>query len=150
MSSAGDARLVPVTRGVAGTGERWTMLSVADGDALFTRLDVLDADGQEIGGGGFGGPALYPGMLVNTYVCHPGSGRLQIAGRADPSVAAVRLELRVSDPIEVSPAGDPSVFGVRFFAAFALRDDDLVAIQACDAAGNWTSVPAPFRPDSFD
>lgn len=127
---------VPVAHGVTATGEAWTIIAWRRGTETFTFLEVIDAEGHDVGGGGFGGPLLDPGMPINTFAHRPGTGGTQLVGRADPSIVRVRLDLSSGEPIELTPTGDPDLFGVRFFAALIPDGIEIVAMFLYDETGD--------------
>jgi len=140
---------VEVMAGTADPGLRWAVFVSGDEHELFTMLHVYSGD-KLVAGSGFGGPALYPGSLINEY-----RGRTEdlpwfVMARTVPVVDRVvattdkgrEIALTLSPPIEQ--------FGLRFAVAPLPAGERPGSIRierdgvVLESAQQWVGPPPPF------
>jgi hypothetical protein len=129
--------LAAIADGTSGLGDRWIIRAGGTAENFFTVLDVTLADGRR-GGGGCGGPVLMPGEATClSYGTSFDDGPMHVVGRADPVVDRLRLDLINHDEayLDLVPMGDPTVHGVRFFAALLSRSVRPRGLTAFGVAG---------------
>ena len=72
------------------TGQRWVLRAGGTRGDFYTFLETIHPDGHR-DSGGMGGPPLYAGFLMNTYVGGDERGMCRVLVRADPQVARVHV-----------------------------------------------------------
>jgi hypothetical protein len=126
--------LAIIARGEGPTGARWVVTAGGTAADYATFLKTIYADGCS-DEGGFAGPALYPGMLLNKYVGVGLRSLRRIVARADPRICKLRVELAEAAPIDLLPvATDPDV-GLVFFAALLPSTVTVVGLVGLDIDG---------------
>ncbi len=111
--------LVTAAAGRSAGGAQWTINVGGTRADCLTVMEIEFTDGRPGAGGGLGGPALTTGRLMNMSWHRSDSGVAFVVGRVHPSISRVRVQLIDAEPsaIDLEPAGDPTLFGVRFVGA---------------------------------
>jgi hypothetical protein len=124
-----------VAEGESTGGERWYLRAGGSTEEYGSMLETVHADGRR-DQGGMGGPALYPGELLNVYVGRADQGPLRVVVRTDPQVQRLRLQSEGGAQCDffAPSAHDPAV-GVNLFAVLLRWTTDVISIQAMDADG---------------
>lgn len=120
---------VEVLSGTVEGGLHWAVVASGDQAELATMLHVYRG-GQQVAGSGFGGPALYPGSVINEWRGRADDLPFFVMARVSPSVDRViattaggtEIALVMSPPIER--------FGLRFAAAALPPGDRPGSIRA--------------------
>jgi hypothetical protein len=120
---------VEVLSGTLEDGLRWAVVASGGQAELSTMLRVYRG-GQQVAGSGFGGPALYPGSVINEWRGRADDLPFFVMARVSPSVDQViattaggtEIALVMSPPIER--------FGLRFAAAALPLGDRPGSIRA--------------------
>ena len=135
--AAGVPPLVTVSRGESAGGAQWTIRVGGTRADCLTLMEIEFADGRRGAGGGLGGPALATDRLMNVSWHRSDSGVTFVVGRVHPSVVRVRVHLTDAglSAIDLVPAGDPNLFGVRFVGTVLPPAARPVAIRALDGSG---------------
>lgn len=121
-------------------GFSWRLRGSGDAGELTTLLDITTADGAQVGGGGLGGPALYPNDPVNVSVHRSDSGPTYLVGRAAHDVRKLRLTLESGEETFVLPVAQSAT--LTFFAA--IMPAPVLTIAGLDADGRAMSeTPVP-------
>ena len=130
--------LVTVAQGMSARGERWTVKAGGTRQHCYTFMYIELPDGRKTGGGGLGGPPLWPDSLVNCSVHWSGTDVHYVVGRVHPRVERLNLEFASGCPggIDLAPAGESAEFGVAFFAEVLPASLELVNISAWDREGH--------------
>ena len=127
--------LVVLAEGDLPAGQHWILKAGGTRGDFYTFLETIHPDGRR-DEGGMGGPALYPGSLMNTYTGGSDRGLRRVVVRADPSVATVRVELASGEVLDLLPLAYRAEPGVLFFAALFPRTEGLVSVTAIGADGH--------------
>ncbi len=129
--------LVTAARGESAGGARWTISVGGTREDCLTLMEIEFADGRRGAGGGLGGPTLVLDRLTNMSWHWSDSGLTFVVGRVHPSVARVRLHLDGAEvsTVDLEPAGDPAMFGVRFVGTVLPPATRPVASWALDGSG---------------
>lgn len=92
------------------------------GDELLSMIRVTSADGRVLHEGGAGGPALYPGDLMNVSTGGGDEGPYCLLARVHPSIRRVGLATAAGEVLDV-PVYDSGDFPeVRFAALLVPRE----------------------------
>ncbi len=153
--------LATVAQGVSVRGERWEVKARGTREDCYTFMYIELPDGRKTGGGGLGGPALWPGKLLNCSVHWSGTDVHYIVGRVHPTVKRLNLEFASNCPggIDLEPVGESAKFGVAFVAEVLPVSLELVNISAWDEEGrcidqrdtaHYTRLISRGRPDPAD
>jgi hypothetical protein len=140
--------LSKVSEGGFSDGRRWTITAGGTSEDFYTFVDIVNADGREEGGGGFGGPIVQTGSLVNSYVGRRDDGPVYILFRAIPLVAALHLVI-AGQTIELRPLGIDKEFGTVFFLWIGSADDYPTALTALGAEDQILEEQRIRRPRLF-
>ena len=124
--------LAIVAEGDLPTGEHWTVKAGGTAGDYFTFLETVHPDGHR-DEGGMGGPPLYAGHNLNSYVGGDDRGLRRILARTSPKVRWLRLELASGEVRELAPVGADPAQGLNFFAALLPWTVSLAALTALDA-----------------
>jgi hypothetical protein len=140
MPQGDGADLPPLVTAAAGrsaAGDRWAIKVGGTRADCLTLMEIEFADGHPGVGGGLGGPALTTGRLMNMSWHRSDSGVAFVVGRVHPSIARVHVQLSdaESSAIDLEPAGDPTLFGVRFVGAVLPPAARPFAIWASNGSG---------------
>lgn len=93
-----------------------------DTDELMSMIRVTSADGRVLHEGGAGGPALYPGDLMNVSTGGSDEGPYCLLARVHPGIRRVELATAAGKSLDV-PVYDSTDFPeVRFAALLVPRD----------------------------
>jgi hypothetical protein len=125
----------------------WYLKAGGSAGDYWTLMETVHPDGHR-DEGGMGGPALYPGHLLNVYTGRSERGFLRVVVRADPRVRQLRFQSEIGEWCEsLSNAEDP-VVGVILFANLLRWKTGVVSMQARDADGQVLSEERPISPPS--
>jgi hypothetical protein len=124
--------LAIVAEGDLPTGEHWTVKVGGTAGDYFTFLETVHPDGHR-DEGGMGGPPLYAGHNLNSYVGGDDRGLRRILARTSPKVRWLRLELAAGEVRELPPVGADAAHGLNFFATLLPWTVSLIAVTALDA-----------------
>lgn len=124
-----------VAEGEGTQGERWFLRAGGASEDYYSMIETVHRDGRR-DEGGMGGPALYPGQLLNTYVGRADQGPLRVVVRADPRVQRLRFQSELGEQCDMLhySAHDSSV-GVNLFAILLPWTTGVAAMQGLDAEG---------------
>jgi hypothetical protein len=126
--------LAVLARGEQDSGNRWVVSAGGTRDDYYTFIKAVYTDGQS-DEGGFGGPALYPGSLVNTYTGTGTRGLRRVLARADPQVRRLRVELADGQELILTPVAHLADTGLVFFATLLPRAAVVTAMIGLSAQG---------------
>lgn len=107
--------LAVLAQGQQPTGERWTVSAGGTREDYYTFIKTVHVDGHR-DEGGFGGPTLYPGKLVNAYTGIGTRGMCRVLARADPRVHRLRVTLADGQEVALTPVAHLADTGLVFFA----------------------------------
>src|SRR5215469_18780528 len=87
---------------------RWVVVCAGESEDLYTLLRVYDGDTVVAAGSGFGGPALWPGSVMNEWRGRTDDLPYFVMARTEPAVTRVvattdqglDVELSLSEPVE--------------------------------------------------
>jgi hypothetical protein len=99
-----------------------------------TMLETVYLDGHR-DEGGMGGPALYPGHLVNAYTGRADRGFLRVIVRAATSVRRVRFQSERGEYCDMLVNAEDEAAGVTLFATLLRWTTGVASMQALDADG---------------
>lgn len=126
--------LTEIAAGDLPSGEHWILRVGGSGADFKTFLKTIHPDGRR-DEGGMGGPALWPGSVMNVYTGGTGSGPRRIVVRADPRVTRVQVHLVGGERLELPPVATLPDSGLIFFVTLLPRTAALVSLAAVDADG---------------
>jgi hypothetical protein len=124
-----------VAEGDLGSGEHWVLTIGGTADDYYTLLKTVYPDGK-CDEGGFGGPALYPGSVLNTYTGVRSRGLRLALARTATRVDRVRLELVDGTRLELRPVAFDATLDLAFFAAFLPPTAVAASMVGLDADGH--------------
>jgi hypothetical protein len=127
-------QLAVLAEGEQDSGSRWVVSAGGTRDDYYTFIKTVYTDGQS-DEGGFGGPALYPGSLVNTYTGTGTRGLCRVLARADPLVRRLRVELTGGQELILAPVAYLAEAGLVFFATLLPRAAVVTAMIGLSAQG---------------
>lgn len=136
--------LVVVAVGDAPGGGRWYLKAGGSAEDYYTLIETTHPDGRR-DEGGMGGPALYPGCLLNVYTGRAGQGPLRVVVRADQRVRQVHFESQMGERCDLLPVADDAAVRVRFFAVLLPWTTGLVSMQGLNDDGQVISHDRPRR-----
>jgi hypothetical protein len=123
----------------------WYLRAGGPAGDYWTLLETVHADGHR-DEGGMGGPALYPGRLVNVYTGRSDRGYLRVVVRADQRAQRIRFTSERGELCEShAMAEDPEV-GVTLFAELLPWKTGVATLQALDADGQVLAEDEPRSP----
>jgi hypothetical protein len=137
-----DERQV-VAEGTYGAGLSWLVWAQwqSSGDArlgadeLLSMIRVISADGRVLHEGGGGGPALYPGQLMNVSTGGSEEGPYCLLARVHPDIGRVELVTAAGEIMHV-PVYDSARFpDVRFAALLVPRELNLDSVAGFSHGG---------------
>jgi hypothetical protein len=109
-------------------------------------LETVHADGRR-DQGGMGGPALYPGDVLNVYLGRADQGPLRVVVRTDPRVQRLRLQSERGARCDMlAPSAHDPAAGVNLFAVLLPWTTDVTSIQGMDADGLVLTLRTPRNP----
>jgi hypothetical protein len=91
--TSGWEHLKVVAEGEEPGGVYWYLKACGSAENYYTFIETIYPD-QRRDEGGMGGPALYPGRLLNIYTGRADQGRLRVIVRSDPRVQRLRFYSR--------------------------------------------------------
>lgn len=118
-----------VAEGDASGDERWYLRAGGSAEDYYTMLETVHPD-ERRDEGGMGGPALYPGELLNPYTGRADQGPLRVIVRADRRVRRLRLQSEMGEWCDILPNGDDPSVGVVFFATLLRWRTGVASMQA--------------------
>jgi len=130
--------LTIVAEGEEPGGERWYLKAGGSADNYWTLIETVHPDGHR-DEGGMGGPALYPGRLLNVYTGRADRGLLRVIVRADPRVQRLRFQSQMGEWCDILYNAEDTAVGVTFFAILLPWKTDVMSMQALDADGRALS-----------
>jgi hypothetical protein len=107
--------LTVVAEGDGPDGARWYLTAGGSAEDYYTLMETVYPDGHRHKGG-MGGPALYPGNLLNVYTGRADQGPLRVVVRADPRVRRLRFQSQMGEQCDMLPVADDPAVGVTLFA----------------------------------
>ena len=138
-----------VAEGETPRGERWYLRAGGSPEAYDSMLVTVHADGRR-DQGGMGGPALYPGDLLNVYVGRADQGPLRVVVRTDPRVQRLRLlSERGAQCDMLAPAAHDPAAGVNLFAVLLPWTTGVTLMEGLDADDQVLASRAPRNPPSL-
>jgi hypothetical protein len=108
--------LLEVLSGTVEGGLRWVVVASGDQDDVSTMLHVYRGR-QQIAGSGFGGPALYPGSVINEWRGQADDLPFFVMARVSPRVDRVVATTTTGTEIVLAMSPPVERFGLRFAAA---------------------------------
>jgi hypothetical protein len=123
-----------VAEGDAPGGERWYLRAGGTAEDFYTMLETVHPDGRR-DEGGMGGPALYPGELLNVYAGQADQGPLRVVVRADRRVRRLRFQSEMGESCDILPNGENPSVGVVLFATLLPWRTGVVSMQGLDDDG---------------
>lgn len=123
-----------VAEGETTAGERWYLRAGGSPEAYDSMLETVHADGRR-DQGGMGGPALYPGDLLNVYIGRADRGLLRVLVRADPRVQRLRFQSENGEQCNMLPSAHDPLVGVNLFAMLLRWTTSVTSMEALDADG---------------
>jgi hypothetical protein len=104
-------------------------------DELLSMIRITSADGRVLHEGGAGGPALYPGQLMNVSTGGSDEGPYCLLARVHPDIGRVELVTAAGKNMHV-PVYDSAHFpGVRFAALLVPRELNLDSVTGFSDSG---------------
>ena len=82
-----------------------------------------------------GGPAIYPGSLLNVYTGRADQGPLRVIVRADQRVQRLRFHSGQGEQCELLPVTDAPAVGVTLFAILLPWRTGIASMEVLDADG---------------
>ncbi|MDT7953486.1 MAG: hypothetical protein RQ966_18445 [Acetobacteraceae bacterium] len=137
--------MVSVLQGATDDGFAWVLRARFDApDDLMTMLQV--SRGDQWGEGGFGGPPLYDGERLNTWIGSRDGQPTFLALRADPDVTAVDIADRTGQMWHLVLSEIDQRFALRF-GVFRVPDGaEVVEVRPSDApSGSGQRIRSPWR-----
>jgi hypothetical protein len=126
--------LAVLTEGNVSKGMHWILWAGGTSGNFYTLLETVYPDGHR-DQGGMGGPLLYPGYMMNTYIGGPEREWLKIIVRAAARVALVRVQLASGDRLDLPLLATDPDLGMSFFATLLPQTALAVSVMAIDAEG---------------
>jgi hypothetical protein len=132
-----------IAEGTYGAGLSWTVWAQwqSSGDArleaddLLSMIRVISADGRVLHEGGGGGPALYPGQLMNVSTGGSDESPYCLLARVHPDIGRVELATAAGEIMHV-PVYDSARFpDVRFAALLVPRELNLDSVAGFSHGG---------------
>jgi hypothetical protein len=115
-------------------GVHWYLKAGGSADNYYTFIETIHPD-QHRDEGGMGGPALYPGRLLNIYTGRADRGPLRVIVRSDPRVQRLLFYSEMGERCDLlANANDPAV-GVNLFAILLPWTTSVVAMHGLNADG---------------
>lgn len=127
-------QLQVVAQGDGTRGEHWFLKTGGSPEDYYSMLETVHPDGRR-DEGGMGGPALYPGRLLNLYTGRAGQGPLRVIVRASPQVQALRLQSGQGEQCEMLACAQDPAIGVNLFAVLLPWKGGISSMQGLDAGG---------------
>ncbi|HEX2319716.1 MAG TPA: hypothetical protein VHJ18_12110 [Streptosporangiaceae bacterium] len=123
-----------VAEGEEPGGVHWYLKAGGSADNYYSFIETIHPD-QHQDEGGMGGPALYPGRLLNIYTGRADRGPLRVIVRSDPRVQRLHFYSEMGERCDLlANARDPAV-GVNLFAVLLPWTTGVVAMHGLDADG---------------
>ena len=126
--------LTVVAEGETARGERWYLKAGGSAQDYYTLMETIYPDGHR-DEGGMGGPALYPGNLLNVYTGRADQGPLRVIARAHRKVHGLRFHSGQGEQCELLPVADAPAVGVMLFAVLLPWRTGISSMQALDPDG---------------
>jgi len=126
---------VPVdARGETARGERWFLKAGGTDEDYYSMVETVHRDGRR-DEGGMGGPALYPGHLLNVYTGRADQGPLRVVVRADPRVRQLRFRSERGERCEMLVSARDQAVGVNLFAILLPWTTGVTSMEGLDDDG---------------
>ena len=121
----------------------WYLKAGGSAADYWTMLETVHADGHR-DEGGMGGPALYPGHLLNIYTGRSGRGFLRLIVRADRRVQRLRFRSERGEDADILYNEEDAAVGVNLFAGLLPWETGIASMQALGADGQvlWETPAA--------
>jgi hypothetical protein len=123
-----------VARGETARGERWLLKAGGSAEDYYSMVETVHRDGRR-DEGGMGGPALYPGHLLNVYTGRADQGPLRVVVRADPRVRQLRFRSGRGERCEMLVSARDQAVGVNLFAILLPWTTGVTSMQGLDDDG---------------
>jgi hypothetical protein len=123
-----------VARGETARGERWFLKAGGTAEDYYSMVETVHRDGHR-DEGGMGGPALYPGHLLNVYTGRADQGPLRVVVRADPRVRRIRFQSARGERCEMPVSARDQAVGVNLFATLLPWTTGVTSMQGLDDGG---------------
>jgi hypothetical protein len=123
-----------VARGETARGERWFLKAGGTAEDYYSMVETVHRDGRR-DEGGMGGPALYPGHLLNVYTGRADQGPLRVVVRTDPRVRRIRFQSERGERCEMLVSARDRAVGVNLFATLLLWTTGVTSMQGLDDDG---------------
>jgi hypothetical protein len=124
-----------VAEGEGTQGERWFLRAGGSPEDYSSMIETVHPGGRR-DEGGMGGPALYPGQLLNVYVGRADQGPLRVVVRADPRVQRLCFRSELGEQCDMLhySAHDSDV-GLNLFAILLPWTTGVAAMRGLDPEG---------------
>jgi hypothetical protein len=138
-----DERQV-IAEGTYGSGLSWLIWAQwqSSGDAqlgaedeLLSMIRIISADGRVLHEGGSGGPALYPGQLMNVSTGGSDEGPYCLLARVHPDIGRVELVTAAGEVMHVPVYDSARFLDVRFAALLVPRELNLGSVAGFSHSG---------------
>jgi hypothetical protein len=126
--------LAVIAEGELPTGERWTVRAGGTPEDYYTLLRTVHPGGHS-DEGGMGGPLLYAGRSLNTYIGQADGGLFRVLARTATPVRRLQLKLDSGEVRELQPVATDAALGVNVFAALLPPGAGLVSLTGLDSGG---------------
>jgi hypothetical protein len=123
-----------VARGETARGERWFLKAGGSVEDYYSMVETVHRDGHR-DEGGMGGPALYPGHLLNVYTGRADQGPLRVVVRADPRVRQLCFWSERGEQCEMQVSARDQAVGVNLFAILLPWTTGVTSMQGLDDNG---------------
>jgi hypothetical protein len=104
-------------------------------DELLSMIRVTSADGRVLHEGGGGGPALYPGQLMNVSTGGSDEGPYCLLARVHPDIGRVELVTAAGESMHVPVYNSAHFPDVRFAALLVPRELNLDSVAGFGDSG---------------
>ena len=128
-----------VASGETARGEHWFLKAGGSAEDYYCLVKTVHPDGHW-DEGGMGGPALYPGHLLNVYTGRADEGPLRVVVRADPRVRRLRFQSEQGEQCDMLVSARDQAVGVNLFAILLPWTTGVTSMQGLDDDGQVLTV----------